>query len=307
MADYYEILGVSKDASDIEIKKAYRALSFKHHPDKGGDIAKCQQINEAYETLGDAAKRQEYDMRGSNPVGNHFTNMNDFGDLNNIFNMMFNRMPGMGGFPGMPPGMGEGNVHFFHTSGGPGINIFQNINKPPPIIKNVKITIQQAYSGLSLPVEIDRWVLKDNVKRQETETIYINIPAGVDENECLIIQGKGNSIDDIISGDIKFMFSIENTTAFTRMGLDLTYTKKITLKEALCGFSFEMVHLNGKNIINLKNDTNSTIIKPNHKKVIPQFGMVRDNTTGNLIIDFIIEFPDSLTPDQIKILSNILE
>ena len=162
MADYYEILGVSKDASDIEIKKAYRALSFKHHPDKGGDIAKCQQINEAYETLGDAAKRQEYDMRGSNPVGNHFTNMNDFGDLNNIFNMMFNRMPGMGGFPGMPPGMGEGNVHFFHTSGGPGINIFQNINKPPPIIKNVKITIQQAYSGLSLPVEIDRWVLKDN-------------------------------------------------------------------------------------------------------------------------------------------------
>jgi DnaJ family protein A protein 2 len=313
MADYYEVLGVSKDASESEIKKAYRTLSFKHHPDKGGDISKCQQINEAYETLGDAAKKKEYDMRGSNPFpfpfgggggggGGDFVNMNEFADIHNIFNMMFNR----GGMPGMP-GMGEPNIHIFHsTNGGPGINIFQNLSKPPPIIKNVKLTLQQAYTGLSMPIEIEKWVVRDNVKTSETENIYINIPAGIDDNECLIIQGKGNTIQDVISGDIKFMFSIENNTPFVRTGLDLTYHKKITLKEALCGFSFEIIHLNEKNTINLNNSTNVSIIKPNSKKVIPQLGMIRDTTIGNLIIEFSIEFPDTLTAEQIKGIEAIL-
>jgi len=314
MADYYEVLGVSKDASESEIKKAYRTLSFKHHPDKGGDISKCQQINEAYETLGDPAKKKEYDMRGSNPFpfpfggggsgggGGEFVNMNEFADIQNIFNMMFNR----GGMPGMP-GMGEPNIHIFHsTNGGPGINIFQNMSKPPPIIKNVKLTLYQAYTGISMPVEIEKWVVKDNIKIMETETIYINIPPGIDDNECLIMHGKGNSIQDVISGDVKFTFSIENNTPFVRTGLDLSYHKNITLKEALCGFSFEIIHLNEKNTINLNNSTNVSIIKPNSKKVIPQLGMIRDTTIGNLIIEFTIEFPDALTNEQIKGIEAIL-
>lgn len=309
--DFYEILGVSKDANEIEIKKAYRTLSFKHHPDKGGDIKKCQEINEAYETLSDPTKKKEYDMRGSNPFGDQFVNMNmnaDFGDIQNIFNMMFNRGPGgMPGFPGMPPGMGGDNPHIRIFQTGPGgAHFFQNLNKPPPIIKNVKLTIQQAYSGATIPIEIERWVLKDNVKQTETETVYINIPAGIDDNECMIIQGKGNTIYDVMSGEVKICFSIENNTEFVRMGLDLIYTRKITLKEALCGFSFELVHLNGKNVINLNNNTNNTIIKPNNKKVIPQYGMVRDGNSGNLIIEFAIEFPDTLTPEQIKSLDAIL-
>jgi DnaJ-class molecular chaperone len=87
MTDHYATLGVAKNASQDEIKKAYRGLASKHHPDKGGDTARFQEIQTAYDTLGDAAKRQQYDnpapqFSGFGTGGPHF-NMND------IFSQMF--------------------------------------------------------------------------------------------------------------------------------------------------------------------------------------------------------------------------
>ena len=72
MPDFYETLGVTKEASDIEIKKKYRELSMKHHPDRGGDTAKFQEINAAYETLSDEGKKQQYDMEQSGGGGHPF-------------------------------------------------------------------------------------------------------------------------------------------------------------------------------------------------------------------------------------------
>ena len=81
--------------------------------------------------------------------------------------------------------------------------------------------------------------------------------------------------------------------------------KTITLKDALCGFKFELIHLNGK-MLNFDNTTNITIIKPGFKKMISGLGLNRENNTGNLILEFGVEFPDSLTEEQIGVLSNIL-
>jgi DnaJ-class molecular chaperone len=77
------------------------------------------------------------------------------------------------------------------------------------------------------------------------------------------------------------------------------------LKEALCGFSFDIPHLNGK-LLCLNNMNNPTVIKPDYKRVVPNLGMTRENTTGNLIIEFIIQFPETLSTQQIVALKDIL-
>ena len=82
------------------------------------------------------------------------------------------------------------------------------------------------------------------------------------------------------------------------------YKKNITLKESLCGFSLNFKHLNGQNVY-LNNNTN-TIIKPTYKKDIPNMGFKRETTTGNLIIEFEVDFPDTLTTEQINTLNRIL-
>ena len=328
MPDYYETLGVSKDSSEIEIKKKYRELSMKHHPDRGGDTAKFQEINQAYETLSDSGKKEQYDMekngggghpfgRGGHPFGHGGHPFGHGGfpfgqggpDLDSeIFNMMFGGMGGMRGHPGMMRG-GQG-IRIFHNgvqvNMGEGGDIFQQMQKPPPIIKNINLTIEQAFHGATIPVEIEKWTIINNNKVNEKELIHIVIPKGVDNGEMIVVRDKGNMINENLKGDIKLIFNIENNSEFIRNGLDIIYKKKISLKEALCGFSFNVKHLNGHQMC-LNNSTKRNVIKPNYKKIVPNLGFSKEgNSTGNLIIDFELEFPDSLTEEQMNSLANIL-
>jgi DnaJ-class molecular chaperone len=309
--DYYKILNVEQNADENTIKKQYRVLSLKHHPDRGGDAELFKEINEAYEILGDSENRKKYDhclKYGDNPQfmfhGGH-PNMDEFNDLNGIFNMFFGGGGQMGGMPA--------EFKVFHSNGGGhgqqfggGIhNIFQQMNKPIPIIKNITITLEQSYSGIAVPIEIEKFIIVNNEKQIEKETLYINIPSGIDNGEIIVIQGRGNIINSNNIGDIKIVITVENNTLFTRQGLDLIYKKTITLKEALCGFKFEIIHLNGK-MLNFDNTKNITIVKPGFKKMIGGLGLNRENNTGNLILEFNVEFPDNLTEEQIVGLSNIL-
>ncbi len=306
---HYDILGVSKDASETEIKKAYRSLSLKFHPDRNPSEearAKFPSINGAYEVLSDPEKRRQYDMelKGGFFGGMPVHGGDDMGDINNIFNMMFG-----GGFPGMGQKMGPG-IHIFHGPPGHGPpggfqNIFQAMQKPPPIIKNVKIDITQAYLGCSLPIEIERWILENNVKVVESETIYVPIHQGIDENEIIILREKGHVASDVLKGDIKIIINIENRSIFRRSGLDLIYIHKLSLKDALCGFSFDIQHINGKSM-KLTNLSNKTVITPTSKKVLQNLGMMREKQVGNLILEFDIVFPTTLSDDQINTLVTIL-
>ena len=319
MATFYEVLGVSQEASESEIKKAYRNLSLKYHPDRNPSEeakTKIQKINEAYETLGDAEKREQYNHElrfgkpqnnlppgGFGPGGVHFSHhMNGMPDINNLFADIFGNHPGFGGMPGF-------GMH--GMPGMPGIRIFHNgqefrqFQRPDPIVKQIQITIQQSYQGVDLPVEIERWVMSGDIRNIEKETLYVSIPPGIDENETLTLGDKGHVVNDQIRGEVKLVIHVENTSEFRREGLDLVYPKKISLKEALCGFSFEMVHVNGKRLC-VNNKNNMSIIRPNYKKVVPNMGMKRENRTGNIIIAFEIDFPETLTTDQIAELENIL-
>jgi DnaJ family protein B protein 4 len=316
MADPYQILGVSKTADDDEIKKAYRKLSLRYHPDRNTDAdakEKFQEINNAYESIKTTELRQQHEMQGQNPFmggggGGGFPGGGggDFHDINHMFNMMFG---GGGGFPGMGGGGGMPGVRIFHGGHGGGgmefANMFQQMHKPPPIFKNVDITMKQCYDGCSVPVEIDRWVMEGNIRNMQRDTIYVNIPAGIEESEFLMIPERGNVVNEQMKGDLKIGLRISNTTPFERMGLDLVYKKTITLKEALCGFSFEIRHLNDKTLA-IHNKTNVSVISPGYKRVFQQMGMKRNGTIGNLIVEFQVEFPEKLTAEQMDVLGQVL-
>ena len=297
--NYYEILGVSKEAEANEIKKAYRSLSLKYHPDRNpdpNDAERYKLINEAYEILSDPQKREHYNMELK--FGNRGMPHPEPGDIHDMFNMMFG-----GGFPGGP------NIQVFHggkifRGGNGGIEqIFQQISKPQPVVVNISITLEQVYHGTTVSLDIKRGTY--NSSTQEKHNMTITIPCGIQDNETIVIQNEGNYGPYNTRGDIHIQVKIENNTIFTRNNMDLIYKKHISLKEALCGFTFEIVHLNGK-LLNMNNMSNPSIIKPDFKKISPGFGMNKNNQTGNLIVELIIDFPDSLTSEQIEGIKNLL-
>jgi DnaJ family protein A protein 2 len=302
---HYETLGVNEKSGASEIKKAYRKLSMMHHPDKGGNAEIFKNINEAYQILGDDEKKQRYDMEQRSPFGgvgvqNGFPFQDD-----NIFKMFF------GGGQGQGQGRGQGMNVFNDNMRRGQFTVFHNgvpihVNRPrniQPIIKTVEIDIRESYAGVNIPIEIERTIEENNVKKCEKETVYIDIEPGIDNNEILMIKEKGN-IRDNMRGDVKIFIKIINKTNFKRVGLDLVYEKTITLKEALIGFSFKIDHINGKSFT--INNLGGNVIKPDYAKIASGMGMKRNEKFGNLIIKFIIIFPNTLTEDQKKRLDEIL-
>lgn len=305
MTDFYKVLEVDDKASMEDIKRSYRKLSLKFHPDKNNNSCesqeKFQKINEAYETLGDNEKRREYDIKKQNPfMGQHFQG---HGHMDDIFKMFFGgQMPG-----GMPGGMAFGgggipaNIKIFRN--GEQVNI-NTLNKPPPIIKNVVISLEQAYRGDQIPVPIERWLFEDGIRKCENETIYVPLKKGIDNNEIIILRNQGNMLDNNLKGDIKIIIGIQNTSGFKREGLNLILEKEITLKEALCGFEFIIQHISGKSL-RFISDKGKTL-KDGIIKVIQNFGMERDEQVGNLCIKFNVKYPETLSHDKIEKLREIL-
>jgi DnaJ family protein A protein 2 len=173
-----------------------------------------------------------------------------------------------------------------------------------PIIKTETISLSKAYTGFNMPIEITRWIVENDVKREETETVYLPIPKGVDNNEIIIMREKGNILSEHNKGDIKVFIKIQNDTEFIRNGLDLCLNKTISLKDALCGFAFDMNYLDGR-IFKL-NNTVGNIVTHNYNKVLQGLGMKREEHVGNLIINFNVTFPEHLSETQVEALRAIL-
>ena len=311
MEDFYKVLGVSETASQDEIKKSYRKMSLLHHPDKnpGNNEAeeKFKKINDAYQSIGDVEERKKYDMTRNSPFGQGMhPGMNgggmhpgmNGGGMNDVFKMFFaGQMPGPGGMGGFP----GGNVRVFRN--GQQVNV-DNMNKPPPIIKNVTISLEQAYKGDQIPVQIERWLFEDGIRKIENETLYVPIKKGIDDKEIIILRERGNIMDANLKGDVKIIISIQNSSGFRREGLNLYMDKEITLKDALCGFEFIINHINGKQL-RFSNEKGNTI-KDGLVKSIPNYGMERDNHKGALCVKFSVKYPEKITSEQIEKLMEIL-
>ena len=317
MEDFYKILGVTEEADAQEVKKAFRKLSLEFHPDRNKNAnaqSKFQEINEAYETLGDADKRREYDMSKKMGGGGGFPpgfpgggfppgfpgggfqfggiNMNGGGGIrvhhgggmpphmNHIFEQFFNGH--MGGQ------MGGGNMQFFHN----GRPVLQ---KPPPLVKNIPISLQKSFEGFTMTIEMEN--------QNGKEKIEVVVPRGIENKETIVVSERGNSNGDL-KGDLHLIFEVEPHDFFRREGADLICKKTISLKEALCGFLLEIPHVNGK-MLRMTNHFHN-VIKPGFKREIPGFGMMRGESVGKLIIEFDISFPDAITDEQKNILETIL-
>ena len=281
MTTYYDTLQVPSNAANDIIKKQYRKLSLDCHPDRpNGNAAKFKELNEAYEVLSDSKKRKQYD-NSLNP---------SLSPEQAIFEMLFKSNAGMEMFNTPQQMFSSPPQMFFHT-----VNV-----KPPPLVTSLHITLDQAFTGCSLPIEIERDIYEGRTKRHETETCYIEIPEGIDNNEIIMIERKGHVTADYEVGDVKVVIQIDNPTKLVRNGLDLLYTHPITLKEALCGFSFDLEYVLGKQLKIANQEGN--IVTPQLKKTIANMGMKRETRKGSLIIMFNISFPTTLTPEQTETL-----
>lgn len=302
----YDVLGIPNNATEIEIKKAYRSLSLKYHPDRNPNAEankKMNEINGAYDILGDVEQRKKYD---NEKLGINLPNMAEFTDINNIFNMMFNGIP--------KPGIHRThttnipNIHIYHSNNGGNFNFHTQINtniKPANITKEILITLEQVYTGCEVNIDFERIIKKENEDQiNENDTLVVKIPQGINNNESIIIPEKGH-IKNNIKGDIKIKIIVQNTTEYTCQGLDIIKKSKISLKESLCGFVFNFTYLNGKNY-SLNNTDDIIVIKPGYKKIIPNMGLTRNNITGNLILEIDVEYPDKLDEDIRKKIENIL-
>lgn len=314
--NHYELLGISSDATKEMIKKAYRKLSLKYHPDRISDLSekaaaeeRFKEVSAAYNVLSDPDKRRGYDFSFKNPFSAFAGGLG--GGVGGLFGMgaqpsapnqeqiddlLSHLFPNHDG-GGLPP-----EVRIFTTMGnnmGMG-NISQMANnlfsKPAPILENVEITLKEAYSGKAHPLPIKRWIMENRVKVVEEETIYVKIPPGVDNNEIIKCVGQGNVLSEKNKGDVKVFIKVvqDPDSLFVRRGLDLYYVKTLSLKEALVGFKFDFDHLNGQNYV-INND--KTIVTPSFKKMIEGMGMKRDDLVGNMIIEFVIEFPKTLSDE----------
>jgi DnaJ-class molecular chaperone len=318
--NYYEILGVENKATTEEIRRAYRQLSLKYHPDRNSDPSateKYKEINEAYEILSDSAERNKYDMLQKMDPNEQFSNI--FSNMNMGGNSPFfhHGGSGLGGggiriftsngnsMDGLPPELS----HIFSMFGG-GPNGFQGIGrptfmKPPTIQTNIQISMETVLNGGIFPISVERWLVENGMKVIENISLNVEIPKGIEDKETILLQGFGNVAGPNINGDVAVTVHVNNTTPFKRNGLDLIYNAKISLKESLCGFKLDIPHINGKRYS--MNNTAGKIITPGHIKNLPLLGLTNTNgKTGNLLVVFEVEFPSTLTLEQTESLKTIL-
>ena len=177
--------------------------------------------------------------------------------------------------------------------------------KPPLISINTIVTLEHVCQGATIPVEMERWnINSEGVHELSNHIEYISVPIGTENGEVLILSNRGNENADGIRGDVKVTFILEEHPLFKRIGLDILTEKKISLKEALCGFVFDIEHINGKKFS--FNSSSGNIIRDGLIKTIPKLGLHRGNECGNLNVLFKVIYPDKFSEEQIQILANTL-
>merc|ERR1712093_11888 len=258
----YKVLGVEKNATGSEIKKAYRKLAVKHHPDKGGDPDTFKEISKAYDILGDEEKRTQYDQFGEEGVGG-----GQGGDAGDIFDMMFNGGGGRRGGRGGGQKKGKDEVHPLEVSLEDLYNgkvrklsvTRQVIDRSVPVktceecdgqgvvIQMIRMgpMVQQTQSACSSCNGKGVTCKKKRVK----EVLEVPVQKGAPSGHRVTFQEKSDEHPGVTPGDVIFVLNEQAHKVFKRKGADLYVEKTISLVEALCGFEMEVEHLDGRTLI----------------------------------------------------------
>ena len=287
--EYYNILGISKSASNSEIKKAYRKLAIKYHPDKnpGNSEAeeKFKEISEAYEVLSDPKKKEIYDKFGKDAVqGNGGPQMNPFDIFNEIF--------GNGGMPGMPPGV---NIHM-GGMGGP-FGFHTNMRRQAPdVVTRVMVTLEEVVSGTSKEINTER----SNKGKKESIKMKINIPPGCGNNIKMVKRGEGHIQDNLEPGNLVIVVTYEDHPTFDVSDSHLVIRKKIKFGTSLLGTKFHVKLLDGRDV-NLDFDGP---IFDGDLRAVQNIGLPSMNgQKGDLVVKFEVEKELNFNKDQIKLIT----
>ncbi|KAJ3622716.1 hypothetical protein MTP99_019001 [Tenebrio molitor] len=343
--DYYKILGLSKGASDDDIKKAYRKLALKYHPDKNktaGAEEKFKEVAEAYEVLSDKKKRDIYDnygeeglkggVPGNSGFGNSSFSYTYHGDPQATFAQFFgNASPfqaffsgnhSMFGFPDDdmdvddpfaslnvgPTRSGPGGAfrsHSFNFHGTPNRN--KDKIQDPPIEHDLYVSLEDITKGCTKKMKISRKVLQsDGTAKKEDKVLTINVKPGWKAGTKITFQREGDQGRNKIPADIVFIIRDKPHPLFKREGSDIRYTAKISLKQALCGCTIEAPTMSSTKI---PLHYTSEVIKPNTVRRIQGYGLPlpkEPTRRGDLIVNFDIKFPDTLSQPVKDILYDTL-
>ncbi|CAL9094211.1 unnamed protein product [Musa acuminata var. zebrina] len=316
--DYYKTLGVDRNASDDDLKKAYRKLAMRWHPDKNPDNkkdaeAKFKQISEAYDVLSDPQKRAIYDqygeegLKGQVPPPGAGPSSEFFGgaagtkfrfnprSADEIFSEFFG---GSSPFGGGSSGTKFADVFAAFGSGRSGEASASALRKAPAIERVLVCSLEDLYKGATKKMKISRDVIDASGKPTTIEEILtINIRPGWKKGTKITFPEKGNEHRNLIPSDLIFIIDERPHGVFKRDGNDLFVSQKISLVEALTGYTVQLTTLDGRNLTIPIN----SIISPTHEEVVQGEGMPITREApkkGNLRIRFQIKFPTRLTPEQ---------
>ncbi|MBC8277664.1 MAG: DnaJ domain-containing protein [FCB group bacterium] len=298
-SDYYKILGVNKTASDEEIKKAYRKLAMKYHPDhtKGDKNAeeKFKKISEAYAVLSDKEKRQQYDQFGSTGFHQRFTQEDIFKgfDFSDIF-----REFGFGG-PNFFKGKGGGMRFSFGSDSPFGVHAGrQSQVKGSDLVYELPVTLQEVATGTSKTVSFQR--------EGRSEKMSVKIPKGMIHGKKLRIAGKGDPGPFGGSpGDLFIQTKLVADPVFRAERYDLHIDRDIKLSEALLGTQISIPTVVGKEL-SLKIPPGT---KHKTKMRISGRGLphMQGEGSGDLFICISLDMPKQLSQEQKNLIEKLAE
>ncbi|GHC05729.1 DnaJ C-terminal domain-containing protein [Cerasicoccus arenae] len=297
--DYYQTLGVKKDATADEIKKAFRALARVHHPDKAkpddrpAAEAKFKEISEAYDVLGDAEKRTKYDQLGAN--------WNQYGSAG----------PGQrGGYRRAGGGPQDYDFHFggtgfsdffeqFFSGGGGGFDPYGGAGRQRAPARGqdmeaeIMVPLNEAYSGAERTIRLER-VNSQTGERQEN-SYKVRIPAGVKNGQRIRLSGQGERGASAVSGDLYLRVRLAAHPDYQVQDADLIYTLELPAWDAALGASKEIPLPDSKRV----RITVPAGARTGSRVRLRGLGLPKKDGKGDIFVEYAVYAPDPQT-DEVR-------
>lgn len=287
--DYYNILGVNKNASQDDIKKAFRKVAHQHHPDKaGGNAEKFKEASEAYSTLSDAQKRAQYDRFGSAGPGFAGQGQGNAQGFGGFEGFDFSQFSGFGG-----QGFGQGDVEFDlgDILGGIFGGGRQRQRQGAHITVDITISFKESVFGTEKPIAYT----KSSTRKKESFTV--KIPSGIDDGEMLRVTGRGEEVGGGRAGDLYVKIHVQTDNNFRKEGHNLVTVLHIKITEAILGAERTLQTVDGDLTVKVPEGISSgEVLRVRGKGISYGEGAQR----GDLLIQIIITIPKKLSKEARK-------